>query len=96
MEEPALIAKSERFLESIKTHKINLDNLIDPKGFVETYAYLRSNLMKLQKIKKRMELKGFKTPYRSVAIYGPPLKGELKAEDLHDIRRQAQYFRMKA
>ncbi|MBC7119086.1 MAG: DUF530 domain-containing protein [Methanobacteriaceae archaeon] len=96
MEEPALIAKSERFLESIKTHKISLDDLIDPKGFVETYTYLRSNLTKLQKIKKRMELKGFKTPYRSVAIYGPPLKGELKAEDLHDIRRQAQYFRMKA
>ncbi|MDI6881764.1 MAG: DUF530 domain-containing protein [Methanothermobacter sp.] len=96
MEEPALIAKSERFLESIKSHRINPDDLIDPKGFIRTYSYLRSNLRKLQKIKKRMELKGFKTPYRSVAIYGPPLKGELKAEDLHDIRRQTQYFRMKA
>lgn len=96
MEEPALIAKSEKFLESIKIRKINPDDLIDPKGFIETYTYLRSNLRKLQKIKKRMELKGFKTPYRSMAIYGPPLKGDLKAEDLHDIRRQTQYFRMKA
>jgi len=96
MEEPALIAKSEKFLENIKTHRINPDDLTDPEGFIQTYTYLRSNLKKLQKIKKRMELKGFKTPYRSVTIYGPPLKGELKAEDLYDIRRQTQYFRMKA
>jgi len=95
MEEPALIAKSEKFLETIKAKKINIDDIIKPESFMKTYLYLRSNLRLLQKMKEKMELKGFKSPYRSVAIYGPPIK-EMKVEDLHDIRRQTQYFRMRA
>jgi len=95
MEEPALIAKSEKFLETIKTKKINIDDIIKPENFMKTYLYLRSNLRMLQKMKEKMELKGFKSPYRSMAVYGPPLK-EMKVEDLHDIRRQTQYFRMRA
>jgi len=95
MEEPALIAKSEKFLETIKARKINIDDIIKPENFIKTYLYFRSNLEMLQRMKEKMELKGFKSPYRSVAIYGPPLK-EMKVEDLHDIRRQTQYFRMRA
>ncbi|MEJ8542567.1 DUF530 domain-containing protein [Methanothermobacter wolfeii] len=95
MNESGLIARSERFLESIKSRPVTLDEIRSREGFFKIYRYLRGNLDELQDLKETMELRGFKYPFRSISGYGAQYSGEV-AEDIHDIKRHAQYFRMKA
>lgn len=95
MNESGLIARSERFLESIKDRKVSLDDLKSVEGFIDLYTYLRGNLEELQDLKEAMELRGFKYPFRSISGYSSQYSPEI-AEDVHDIKRHAQYFRMKA
>lgn len=94
MNESALIGKTEKFLNSIQNTRIKkeIDNFPD---FISTYNYLKRNLEKLQKIRDTMEIKGYKAPYRSMMKYGR-FTGEMKVEDVQDITRHSQYFRMRA
>lgn len=95
MNESGLIARSERFLESIKDRRISDDDLKSPEALLNLYIYLRGNLEELQDLKEAMELRGFKYPFRSISGYSTHQSPEI-AEDIHDIKRHAQYFRMKA
>ncbi len=43
-----------------------------------------------------MEIKGYKTPYRSLMKYGRAPKSEMKVDDIYDVNKHTQYFRMNA
>jgi len=97
MNESVLIGRSERFLDQIKREKISISDIQDAEEFLELYTYLKSNMDTLQDMRENMEMKGYTAPYRSISKYGRPLPaGEMKAEDMYDISRHSQYFRMNA
>jgi Uncharacterized protein conserved in archaea len=96
MNESVLIGKSERFLDQIKRKKISLSDIESPEKFLKLYTYLKQNMDTLQDMRETMEIKGYTAPYRSINKYGRPLTGETKAEDMYDVSRHTQYFRMNA
>jgi hypothetical protein len=96
MNETGLIANAEKFLDGIMHSKVNADGIRDFKTFMEIYGYLQDNLDKLQDLRDTMEIKGYKAPYRSLIRYGKPSAVEIRADDMYDISRHTQYFRMKA
>ncbi|EKF84929.1 DUF530 domain-containing protein [Methanobacterium formicicum] len=96
MNESVLIGKSERFLDQIKRREISLSGIESPEKFLTLYTYLKKNMDTLQDMRETMEIKGYTAPYRSINKYGRPLSGEAKAEDMYDISRHTQYFRLNA
>ncbi|MGC9516285.1 MAG: DUF530 domain-containing protein [Methanomicrobiales archaeon] len=96
MNESVLIGDAEKFLDEIKRNELNTDDLVDLESFSQSYNLLTKNLGKLQEFKEVMELKGYKAPYRSLARLGPHTAGEIQIEDIQDVTRHNQYFRMKA
>lgn len=96
MNESSLIGTTEKFLGSIMHKNLEADNIHSLETFMEIYSYLMENLDKLYVLRSTMEMKGYKTPYRSIIKYGRVSSGEMMVEDLHDITRHTQYFRMKA
>jgi len=96
MNESVLIGNAEKFLDKIKRSKIYTEKIVDFKSFIKIYKLLKINLDKLHEFKELMELKGYKAPYRSLARFGPQNIGETMVEDIQDVTRHNQYFRMKA
>lgn len=96
MNESVLIGKTEKFLRRIGHEKIDTDAISNIDYFIKIYTHLKENLRKLQETRDTMEIKGYKAPYRSIVKYGRPSTSEMQVEDLHDITRHSQYFRMKA
>ncbi|MDI6643478.1 MAG: DUF530 domain-containing protein [Methanobacteriaceae archaeon] len=96
MNESVLIGDAEKFLDEIKRSKIYAEKIVDFKYFNQIYKLLKINLDKLHEFKDLMELKGYKAPYRSLARFGASNVGEIMVEDLQDVTRHNQYFRMKA
>ncbi|GAB4311240.1 MAG: DUF530 domain-containing protein [Methanobacteriaceae archaeon] len=96
MNESVLIGDAEKFLDEIKRSEIYTEKIVDFKSFIRIYKLFKINLDKLHEFKELMELKGYKAPYRSLARFGPPSVSEIMVEDLQDVTRHNQYFRMKA
>ena len=96
MNESVLIGRSERFLDQIKRKEISISGIEDPEKFLELYSYFKNNMDTLHDMRETMEMKGYTAPYRSINKYGRPLSGEMKTEDMYDISRHTQYFRMNA
>ncbi len=96
MNESVLIANSERFLDGIRHNWVKAEEISDFKGFIEIYQYLKNNLEDLLELRDTMEIKGYKTPYRSLMKYGRTSKSEMKVEDIYDVNKHTQYFRMNA
>ena len=96
MNESVLIAKSEKFLDGIRRSWIEIDNIKNFEDFIEIYHYLKTNLEDLLDLRDTMEIKGYKTPYRSLMKYGRTPKSEMQVEDIHDVNKHTQYFRMNA
>ncbi len=96
MNESVLIPKAEKFLEGIRHKWVKTDEINDFKEFIEIYQYLKHNLEELQELRDTMEIKGYKTPYRSLMKYGRAPKAEMKVDDMYDVNKHTQYFRMNA
>lgn len=96
MNESVLIGKAEKFLGNIRRKTVNADDIDDLESFMEIYNYLKDNLDVLQEFRDTMEIKGYKAPYRSLMKYGRVASVDMMVEDLHDITRHTQHFRMKA
>ncbi len=96
MNESVLIARAEKFLDRIKRQRIQVDKISDFESFITVYHYLQENIDDLYELRDTMEIKGYKAPYRSLIRPSRSPTTELKAEDIHDVTRQTQYFRMKA
>ena len=96
MNESVLIAKAERFLDGIRHNRVTADEINDFQHFIEVYKSLKSNLEELQEQRDTMEIKGYKTPYRSLMKYGRAPKSEMKVDDIYDVNKHTQYFRMNA
>ena len=96
MNESVLIAKAERFLDGIRHKWVKADEINDFKSFISIYEYLKNNLEELQEQRDTMEIKGYKTPYRSLMKYGRTPKSEMKVDDIYDVNKHTQYFRMNA
>ncbi len=96
MNESVLIARAEKFLDKIKRQRIQVEELRDFESFITVYHYLKENLDELYELRDTMEIKGYKAPYRSLIRSSRSSITELKAEEMHDVSRQTQYFRMKA
>ena len=96
MNESVLIARAEKFLDRIKRQRIQVDKIRDFDSFITVYHYLKENIDDLYELRDTMEIKGYKAPYRSLIRPSRATTTELKAEDIHDVTRQTQYFRMKA
>jgi Zn-finger domain-containing protein len=96
MNESVLIARAEKFLGKIKRQRIQVDQIKDFESFITVYHYLKENIDDLYELRDTMEIKGYKAPYRSLIRTSRAVTTELKAEDIHDVTRQTQYFRMKA
>jgi Zn-finger domain-containing protein len=95
MNESLLIGKAEKFLKSIGQEKIEIQSLYKLEIFTKFYLFFQGNLNELQELRDTMEIKGYKAPYRSIIKYGHS-SSEMQVEDLHDITRHTQHFRMKA
>ena len=96
MNESVLIGNSERFLDGIRHNWVKAEEISDFKSFIEIYKYLKNNLEDLLELRDTMEIKGYKTPYRSLMKYGRTSKSEMKVEDIYDVNKHTQYFRMNA
>ncbi len=96
MNESVLIGKAEKFLRKIGQKNIDINAISDIDYFIDIYTFFKNNLQELQELRDTMEIKGYKAPYRSIIRYGRPSSGEMQVEDMHDITRHTQYFRMKA
>jgi uncharacterized protein len=96
MNESVLIAKAERFLDGIRHNWLKVDEIDDYEDFIKIYQYLKDNLEELQELRDTMEIKGYKTPYRSLMKYGRTPKSEMKVDDIYDVNKHTQYFRMNA
>jgi len=96
MNESVLIANAERFLDGIRHKWVEVDEIKDFKTFIHIYNYLKKNLEELQELRDTMEIKGYKTPYRSLMKYGRASKSEMKVDDIYDVNKHTQYFRMNA
>lgn len=96
MNESVLIGKTEKFLREIGRKNIDIHGVSNIDYFIDIYTLFKDNLHELQEIRDTMEIKGYKAPYRSIVKYGRPSTSEMQVEDLHDITRHTQYFRMKA
>lgn len=96
MNESVLIGRAEKFLDEIRRGTINADNIHDLKEYMNIYDYLKNNLDELQEFKDIMEIKGYKAPYRNLMNFSRAANGEMQVEDLHDITRHTQHFRMRA
>lgn len=96
MNESVLIGKAEKFLVKIRRENIKADSIADLESFMNIYIYLKNNLNDLREFRDTMEIKGYKAPYRSIVKYGRHYSSEMLVEDMHDITRHTQYFRMKA
>jgi Zn-finger domain-containing protein len=97
MNESVLIGRAERFLAQIQDSDVELvdDTNSFLETFLETYCQLKYNLDTLYEFRDNMELKGYKAPYRSLK-YGRVQSSEMKMDDLYDVSRHSQFFRMRA
>lgn len=96
MNESVLIGKTERFLRKLARKPIDVTTVSDVDCFIDLYTFFKDNLDQLQDTKDTMEIKGYKAPYRSIVKYGRSSASEVQVEDMHDITRHTQQFRMKA
>lgn len=96
MEESSMITKSEKFLNEIEKNSLNLDNLKDLNSFLDIYLEFTSRLEKLQIMRESMDESGYTAPYRSLNRYGSSFSNEVEVEEISEINRHNQYFRMKA
>jgi len=96
MNESVLIARAERFLEAIKRQRVEVEKIKDFESFIVIYHYLKDNLNELYDLRDTMEIKGYKAPYSSLIRPSRTMSTELKADEIHDVSRQTQFFRMKA
>ncbi|MGZ7120223.1 MAG: DUF530 family protein, partial [Methanobacterium sp.] len=96
MNESGLIAGAEKFLEGIKRQRIQIDKITNFESFITIYHYLKANMDDLYDFRDTMEIKGYKAPYSSLIRPSRSSPNELKADEVHDVSRQTQYFRMKA
>ncbi len=96
MNESVLIANAERFLDGIRHNWVNVEEIKDFESFIYIYKYFKKNLEDLQELRDTMEIKGYKTPYRSLMKYGRAPKSEMKVDDIYDVNKHTQYFRMNA
>ncbi|WP_414468940.1 DUF530 domain-containing protein [Methanobacterium sp. ACI-7] len=96
MNESVLIARAEKFLDKIKRQRVQIDKIKDFGSFITIYHYLHENMDGLYEFRDTMEIKGYKAPYSSLIRPSRSALSELKADEIHDVSRQTQYFRMKA
>ena len=96
MDESSMITKSERFLNKIENSNLDLSNLNDLDSFLEVYEEFSRRLTDLQKMRESMDESGYTAPYRSLNRYGSSFSGEAEGEEITEINRHMQYFRMKA
>jgi Zn-finger domain-containing protein len=93
MNESILIGRAEKFLAQVQGFDLELDN--DANSFLEVYCHLKGNLDTLYEFRDNMELKGYKAPYRSLK-YGKVQSTDMKMDDMYDVSRHTQFFRMRA
>lgn len=96
MNESMLIGKAEKFLRNVGQEKIDINSVSNINNFIYLHTFFKQNLNELTELRDTMEIKGYKAPYRSIVKYGRPSASEMQVEDLHDITRHTQHFRMKA
>ncbi|KZX14836.1 hypothetical protein MBCUT_18830 [Methanobrevibacter cuticularis] len=96
MDESSLISKTEKYLVKIQNEKIDLESISKLEVFKSVYSRFTYRLDKLQNMKGSMDAKGYTAPYRSLSKYGSNVSGDVAFEELNEVNRHSQYFRMKA
>lgn len=96
MDESILISKTEKYLNEIQNEKISLEKISKLESFKSVYCKLTKRLSNLQEMREDMDLKGYTAPYRSLNKYGSTNSGDIAFEEMSEVNRHGQYFRMKA
>lgn len=96
MDESLLISKAEKYLNKIQNEEINLENISDLDTFKSIYSIFLNRIEDLQDFKKDMDAKGYTAPYRSLTRYGSNTGGDVSFEEISEVNKYGQYFRMKA
>ncbi|MDR0900393.1 MAG: DUF530 domain-containing protein [Methanobrevibacter sp.] len=96
MDESLLINETEKYLNKIQNEKVNLEDISKLETFKSVYHRFVQRIDKLQNIKEDMETKGYTAPYRSLSKYGSNTSGDIAFEEMSEISRHGQHFRMKA
>lgn len=96
MDESDLIGEYGKFLDQLKSKKIDLASIDKKENFLELFRKLQENHDELQKMRDNMELKGFKSPYRALSRYGSSSSGDVIFEEISEISRHSHFFRTRA
>ncbi|MDR0911215.1 MAG: DUF530 domain-containing protein [Methanobrevibacter sp.] len=92
MEENNLITKAEKYLEQIKLKSIDLSKISNLDNFVSLYQSLNQSHDYLVQMRDEMIRRGFESPYGHSSISFK----DVPNNELSEISRHSQYFRMKA
>lgn len=93
-----LVTQSEKYLKSIQRRPVIAETIDSLESFIEIYSYLKDNLLQLQNLRNKMEIRGFTSPYSALKRFGKGQTGstDIIPDDIQDQSRHAQYFRIKA
>ncbi|MCD7781144.1 MAG: DUF530 domain-containing protein [Methanosphaera sp.] len=92
-----LVTNSEKFLKEIQSNPVIAERIEDFESFSEIYSYLKNNIIELEDLRNKMEIKGYTSPYGSMKRFSKSgNNAEIIPDDVHDQSRHAQYFRIKA
>lgn len=96
MDESILISTTEKYLNQIQSEKIDLEKISKEDVFKSVYYKLSTRLYKLQNLREDMDLKGYTAPYRSINKFGSNMSADVAFEELSEVNRHGQIFRMRA
>lgn len=91
-----MITESEKFLDEIDKNPVDVNNLTSLDSFINAYTKFSKRLDDLQNLRESMDEKGYTAPYRSLNRYGSTVSTDVGFEEMSEVNRHNQYFRMKA
>ncbi len=96
MDESILITNAEKYLNKIEKENINLTKINDTKSFKVVYLRFQDRLNNLQDLKEKMDANGYTAPFRSLNRYGISSSSDIGFEEISEVNRHNQHFRLKA
>ncbi|KZX15124.1 DUF530 domain-containing protein [Methanobrevibacter filiformis] len=96
MDESVLIGDAEKYLKKIGNEPLDLNGISDLDIFKSLYLKLSNRLDVLQSMKENMDAKGYTAPYRALSRYGMGNSSDVSFEEVSEVNKYGQYFRMKA
>ncbi|WP_413826965.1 MULTISPECIES: DUF530 domain-containing protein [unclassified Methanobrevibacter] len=96
MDESMLITNAEKYLNKIDKEKIDIKHINNIEEFKTVYFRFQERLNTLQDLKEKMDANGYTAPFRSLNRYGVSSTSDVGFDEISEINRHNQHFRLKA